>query len=76
MLRLIVLLVRGYLVLRLIVTFVMHLIFLRKCPLSCVVFDVYHSSRRLVLYLAVTLVRAALSLTLVRAVLCSIWLLR
>ena len=34
-------------------------------------FDVYHSARRLVSYLAVTLVRAALSLivTLVRAVL-------
>ena len=37
-------------------------------------FDIYHVARRLVLYLAVTLVRAALSLivTLVRAVLCSV----
>ena len=39
-----------------------------------VLFDVYHSARRLVLYLAVTLVRVELSLivTLVRVVLCSV----
>ena len=48
--------------------------FLRKGPLSCVVFDVYQSARRPALYLAFTLVRAALCLivTLVRAVLCSV----